>query len=1064
MRKQIIWPLMFFCCLLMCQNLMAQVKKVTVKGTILDAVTKEPLTGATIGTQAGGGLTQADINGKYSVVVDDGATLTFSFVSYAPQSHKLKPGEVTVNINMTSDSKAIQDVVIRGYVKRNREQTTGSSYIITGKEVQDNPVGNVEQLLQGKVAGLNIQNNTGAPGMRGSVNIRGLSTISTTGSGDNTYLQPTSPLYVIDGVPLDADKASEFGFDQQGPGVSPLSLIPQEDIASMEILKDATATALYGSRGAYGVILIQTVRGKSKVPVIRYSAMFYMSAVPKLRETLGGAAERSFKVGAINQYGILYDKYDLTNTPFLADSLNAYYNNSTNWQGIFYSNKFNTTHNLALDGGDSRFNYKVNLKYFSQSGLIDKTGFENYSMNMNMQFQPSPKLSFFGQIRTSMGRIRSGSGNQVLQTVVNQNGNKSTLLPGPSFLLATSDVLSSLNIRESSGPKNISANLNATYELLPGLSLQTNGNYTYEIETQDKFLPAAANFQYARIDNFYGYTSELYNRNNITYTKSLGQHNLFFNVFNEIYVKKRQQTYTRIYGTPNDQFEGPSGYDGNLSRGAGVLDNFYDLRTASYAFAFTYDFKKKYVLDLTYRLDGSSANGPVDPYTKNPSVGFRWNITKEDWIANHTSKWLDQADLRLSVGQNIYPIGNLVDIYGKYDPRGFYNNQARVGINFDRIPNVNLLPKKVLQYNVGVDATFFNSHLDLTFDTYYRAVSNDLVAVNLPNTSAFGSYQSNDGAVSNYGYELALTIRPLKQSAKVKWTMNVNGALNYDVLTKLPAVFNGQFIDIKDATNATAPLDATGQYLAKRVGRNALSNYLFTNNGVYASTAQVPVDPVTGLRMRNITTAGSINTPLQSYQGGDAMLQDLNGDYVIDVRDRTVTGNTQPLITGGFSNTIGYGQFSLNIYCSYTAIRSVLNNSLAQRLVALSNPFGTSAVPTPGNLRIWKGTGDATATYANVYNYAHEVYLKNFRGEQTLWQEDGSYFKINQATLSYNLPKDLVKRLGLNAIRTTFTASNLAVFTPYSGPNVENVNSLGKDIDGAYPNPRTYTLGLNVNF
>jgi hypothetical protein len=290
--------------------------------------------------------------------------------------------------------------------------------------------------------------------------------------------------------------------------------------------------------------------------------------------------------------------------------------------------------------------------------------------------------------------------------------------------------------------------------------------------------------------------------------------------------------------------------------------------------------------------------------------------------------------------------------------------------------------------------------------------------------------------------------------------MNVNGALNYDVLTKLPAIFNGQVIEYKDATAATAALDASGQFLAKRVGRNALSNYLFINDGVYASTAQVPVSPVTGLRLRNLIN----NSPLYSYQGGDARLRDLNGDYIIDIRDRSVSGNTQPLITGGFSNTLGYGNFSLNVYCSYTAVRSVLNNSLAQRLVALSNPFGTNAVPTPGSLRIWRGTGDADATYANVYNYAHEIFMNNFRGEQTLWQEDGSYFKINQATLSYNLPKDLVKRLGLNAIRTTFTASNLAVFTPYSGPNVENVNSLGKDIDGAYPNPRTYTLGLNVNF
>ncbi|MGF7079426.1 TonB-linked SusC/RagA family outer membrane protein [Mucilaginibacter sp. UYCu711] len=1064
MRKQIIWPLMFFCCLLMCQNLMAQVKKVTVKGIILDAATKEPMTGATIGT-AGKGLTQADIDGKYSVVVDDGATLVFTNVGYATQTIKLKPGQVVQNVNLITDDRKLNDVVIRGYVKRNRDETTGSSYIVTGKEVQDNPVGNVEQLLQGKVAGLNIQNNTGAPGMRGTVNIRGLSTIATTGSGDNTYLQPTSPLYVIDGVPLDADKASDFGFDQQGPGVSPLSLIPQEDIASMEILKDATATALYGSRGAYGVILIQTVRGKSKIPKITYTANFFISAVPKLRETLGGVSERNFKLGQINTYGIFLDRYLASNTPFLSDSLNAFYNNSTNWQGIYYTDKFNTTHNIALDGGDAKFNYKVNLKYYSQSGLVANTGYENYSMNMNMEFKPSSKLSFFGQIRTALGKIKSGSGTGVLQNIVNQSGNRSTLQPGPSFLLATSDVLSTLNIRESSGPKTISANMSATYELLPGLAVATNGNYDYEISTQDKFLPAAANDQYAKIDNFYGYTSTLYNRNSVNYTRAVGQHNFFINVFSEIYIKKKQESFTRILGSPNDQYEGPSGYDGNLSRGAGVLNTFYDLRTAAFAAAFTYDFKKKYILDITYRVDGSSANGQQDPYTKNPSIGFKWNIHKEPWIENN-AKWIDMFDIRLTAGQNIYPVGTLTDIYGKYNPNGFYNNNARVGIDYDKIPNPFLKSKNVIQYNAGLDASLFGGKLDVTFDTYYRGVSNDLFENQLSNTLAFNKYTSNDASIVNYGYELSLTIRPLRKSSKVTWSINLNGALNYDILTKLPAQYNGQYIDIQNATGSSAALDASGQYLAKRVGRNALSNYLYNNQGVYSTTASVPVDPITGIRIRNYNTQlfSTTNNVLLSYQGGDAMIQDLNGDYIIDVRDRQVTGNTQPLITGGFSNTVGYKSFSLNIYSSYTAVRSVLNNSLAQRLTGLSNPFGTNSVPTAGDLRIWRGPGDATAKYANVYNYAHEIYLKNFRREQTLWQEDGSYFKINQVTLSYNLNKDLVKRLGLSNIRTYISASNVAMFTPYSGPNVENVNALGKDIDGAYPNPRTYTLGFTVQF
>ncbi|HWZ35956.1 MAG TPA: SusC/RagA family TonB-linked outer membrane protein [Mucilaginibacter sp.] len=1074
MRKQIIWPFIFFCCFFLCQNLIAQTKKVTVKGTVTDKATKEPMTGTTVLVD-GKASAQVDLDGKYSVIVNDGATLSFTIVGYTTQSIKLKPGQVLLNISLEANTKLIDEQVIRGYVKRTRDQTTGASYIITGKEVQDNPVGNVEQLLQGKVAGLNIQNNTGAPGLRGTVNIRGLSTISTTGTGDNTFLQPTSPLYIIDGIPLTADQASQYGFDQQGSGVSPLSLIPQEDIASMEVLKDATATALYGSRGAYGVILITTVRGKSKIPQVRLTSNYYVSKVPQLRSTLGGNAERAFRISQINRYALNYDKYQLTNTPFLADSLNAFYNNSTNWQAIYYSDRFNTTQNVELDGGDDRFNYKANLKYFSQTGLVSNTGFENYSLDMNMQFKPSTKLGFFGAVRASLGKIRTGSGTGVLQNVVAGSVNNSSLSPGPSFLLATSDVLSTLDIRKSAGPKEVSVNMNANYELIPGLQLQTSGNYDYTIDNTDSFLPAAANYQYAQIDNDYSYKSVLYNRNNISYTKTLGSHNLFLNLFDEIYVTNYQENYTRIYGTPNDQYEGPTGYNGLKTTGGGVLDNFQDLKQASLAAAFTYDYKKKYILDLTYRIDGSSANGPADPYTKNPSVGFKWNITKEDWVVNKTSKWLDYADLRLTAGQNIYPVGALKDIYGKYNPNGFYNNLPRVGIDYDQIPNPYLKSKNVLQYNLGFDAGFFNGKLDLIFDTYYRAVSNDLFKSQLPNILGFNNYVSNDASITNYGYELSITTHPLRKSSKIQWTLMVNGALNYDVLVKLPPQFNGQYIDINTSAGQNS-LYVQGQYIAKRVGRNSLSNYLFTNNGVYATTADVPVDPVTGIRLRNYTPGAT--SPLYSYQGGDAKIVDYNHDYVIDARDRQVSGNTQPLLTGGVSNTISYKSFSLNVYSSYTAIRSIINASLAQRLLQLSSPFGgangtnsdgsvkygTKAIPTATDLNIWKGNGDASAKYANVYNFEHEQYMNNFRSEQTLFQENGSYFKINQVTLAYVLPKNFVKRIGLNNIRAYLSAANMAVFTPYSGPNVENVNALGKDVDGAYPNPRTYTFGFNVTF
>jgi len=1065
MRKQVILLSIFFSCIFLCKDLLAQTKMITVTGTVYDAATRETLIGANIysGTPLKG-VGGTDVKGNFTIYVEDGAWLTISYISYATQRIKLKPGQNTLNISLKEEKNEMSEVVIRGYQKRTREVTTGSSFSIAGDEVQDVPVASVEQLLQGKVAGLNIQVNTGAPGLRGSVNLRGLSTISTSGSGNETFLQPTSPLYVIDGVPMDADKASEFGFQQQGPGVSPLSLIPQEDIASIEILKDATATALYGSRGAYGVILIQTKRGNSEVPRVRYTSNFFVSTVPKLRETLGGTLERNVKIAQINMYAPIGDYYTLSNTPFLSDSLNAYYNNSTNWQDIFYQDTYNQSHNVALDGGDQKFNYKTNLGYYSQKGIIKNTGFDRYSLNMNMEFKPSQRLRFFGAIFGSVGKIKKGNGSGLLQTGVASNGQNSSLLPGPSFFQATSDVLSSLMMRSDAGPKNLRANVEGGYELLPGLNLTSNGSYDYTLDTEDTFTPAAANGQFARIYSYNGYTSSLYNRNSVSYIKSFDEkHNFFLNVFNEIYIKAGQASITKLERSPNDQFEGPLGYDGYFSRGGGILESFHDQHTASFAAAFTYDYKKKYILDLTYRLDGSSDSGSQDPYAKNPSIGLKWNFNKENIFVD--SKWLSYGDVRLTAGRNIFPVGNLIDIYGKYNPNGFYNNNPRIGIDFEQIPNPLLKPTTVSQINLGVDFGLFNGKLDVIFDTYYKKVDNLLFDNYLSNTLGFEIYKSNDAALANYGYELSLTSRPLSKNSPFTWSISVNGAINTDILTKLPAEYNGQFIEFDRKSGYN-------QHLAKRVGRNSLANFLYLNQGVYASTDNVPVDPVTGLRYRNNNSSSNLN----SFQGGDAILYDANGDYVLDERDLQVTGNTQPILTGGLSNTIGYKNFSLNIYASYTAKRSILNNALADRLRLLSDPFGrdnrdnktigekTRSVVPLDNLRMWNGQGDSGATYANAYDYGHNFYTNPFRYEQTLWQEEGSYFKINQITLAYIFQKNLAKRVGLNNIRTFISATNIATFSTYSGPNAENVTAIGRDGSNGYPVPRQYNLGFNVEF
>jgi TonB-linked SusC/RagA family outer membrane protein len=1042
MRKYILFYVVLIVCMICSTDIYSQTKNITISGKVLDKPENKALAGVNISIDKKG-LTQTDSQGRFSVSVPENSTITFSFIGFVTQKLKVTEAQKNLIITLSEDHKGLNEIVIVAYQNRSKETTTGATTVITNKDIADIPVSSFEQLLQGKVAGLNIQNNTGAPGFRGSVQVRGLSTLSVSGSGNESFLQPTSPLYIIDGVPLDADKAAEFGFQTQGPGVSPLSLIPVEDIQSIQIMKDAQATSLYGSRGAYGVIIITTKRGNSKVPRVRYTANFFANAPPKLRETLGGNDERRAKIQQILSNATTVDELRKVGlTGFLADSLNAYWNNSTNWQSIFYTTTYNQSHNLALDGGDQKFNYKANVGYYSEKGVIKNTGFDRYNLNMNMEFKPNDKFRFFSSLFGSVGSQAKGDGLGLLQQGVAANGQASTLLPPPSFYLSSDGVTSALKTQNSNSSRNIRANVDGRYEFIPGLALSSSISYDYTSDAESTFTPAAANSQFAQVYDFVGRNYTLYNRNAITYAKTLGtSHNIFINAFNEIYKQGGQSGIIRQERSPNDQLQGPVGYDSYNSRGGGVLSNYKNATIASFAGAISYDFQRRYVLELSYRLDGTSSNGLENPYSKNPSIGLKWNFNKENWFKD--LPWLTYGDVRLTWGQNIVPTGNLQSIYGVYNLNGNFNNNPTIGINYDFIPNPSLKPTTTTQYNLGFDVGLFQNRLDVNFDTYFKKVDNLLFDRYLANSTGFNRRVSNEVAIADYGYELTLTIRPVI-SKDFNWSISLNGAINRDVLLKLPAEYNGQYIKFDSSPYL--------QHIVFRVGQNTLSNYLHINQGVYSTDADVPVDPVTGKKYQ----ANGL-----PFKGGDPNFKDVNGDYILDGKDYEITGNSQPVVTGGISTNIVYKNFGLNIYSTFTAKRTVLNNALADRLAISRNPYDLLAVVPLNNMDIWRQPGDHSV-YPNPYSFSRYNQIQPLRPDQTLWAEDGSYFKINNVTLSYSFDRKLVRKIGFNNLRVYFSTNNLTTFSSYKGPNPENVTTLGRDISSGYPVPRTYNIGLNL--
>lgn len=1035
------------------QQVQAQTKK-RVTGTVSDA--KEGIPGVNIFLN-NVAIAATDGNGNYSVTVPEDAVLTFSYIGFKTVK-KSVAGVTKLNIRMYEDNNNLKEVTISGYVSKTKETSVGSSVKISGKDLQAVPVASVTDMLQGKVAGLNIQQNTGSPGMRGSITVRGLSSTNISGAGNEAFLQPTSPLFVVDGVPVDDNQNFSYGFQTSGPGVSPISLIPQQDIENIEVLKDASATALYGSRGAYGVILITTKRGNSKVPIITYNGQFFVSAVPKLRDVIGGVEERNLRIQQILRSDTsYYHALGLINgTSFIADSLNAYYNNATNWQSYFYRTTYNQTHNLNIAGGNQAFNYKVNFGYYNQKGIQENTGFNRSNLRMNMQYMPSQKFKLAANVNAALGKQQKGSGNGLLNTGVATGGASSSLLPSPSQYSAVNSVLGAVKTDNDNKTIDVNSTIEMRYEIVKNLSLTSNFNYTFNTGTEDNFLPASINGDRSSLYAYNSVKNVIYNRNLLQYQYSIKDkegddaHNFLAYVFNETNSANFKADVIQNNKVVNDYLRGPIvGVDSYVNSRGGTLNDFYQSRSAAFAGSFRYDYKRRYVIDATYRMDGSSSNGPDAGYTRNPSIGFRWNLNNEAFMKNITDKWLDYASFRATYGTVIQPSGSVYDVYGKYVSSNNYNGSPTVVIQNGRMPNTNLQPVQNTTLNFGFDFGVFKNRLFGSFEAYYKQTDKIFGVKRIANINGFSEVTTNEEALVNIGYEGSLTASLLPNSSKTRWTISVNGAINHDYMAALP---NGvRQIVVVD--------NANGQSILKRIGTNALSNFIYNTKGVYAKDSDVPVDPLTGLRYR----AGTSGNILSYYRAGDPRYTDLNGDYILDGNDLVDAGNSQIRFNGGVTMDVRYKNFTVQVQGNYVIGRDILNNALASQFQAFNNPLALSGLVPISQYDIWTSVGQI-ARYPNPYDYLRSGIVNPYRYAQTLFQEDGSYFKLGYISMNYSLDQKLTSRLGMNRVALGFTMNNVFMISRYSGPNPETVSALGRDYSGGYPNPKTFVFNLNIEF
>ncbi len=1046
-----------FACFLMIISFESMAQDRIVTGTVRNE-RGEPIQGVTITADKDNNpqlivIGSTNEKGEFSVKLP--ATfdaLGLRHLQYVRTDYKLKPTDKHVNITLKLRANTIEEVVSVGYIERKVESLTGAATVIKIDDIKDAPSMNVTDLLQGRVAGLNVQLNTGTPGMAGSVNIRGVNTASFAGEGQDVYMKSTSPLYVVDGVPIEDVDNFEYGFQTQGPGITPLAMIPVDDIEEVVVLKDAQATSLYGAQGAYGVILITTKRGNSRVPIVSYNTRVAVNTVPSLRSVLGGQYERYLRVNQILNNdrtpldGIIY----VNNTPMLADSINPYYNNSTNWQSYFYKNAMTTTQSVSISGGEQSFNYRMSPSYSKNRGIIANTGFERYSLSANMTYRPTNKFMLSAVISSSLAKNSLGSGNAYQQTGVASGANSTSLLPSPSIYAGSYDALLATQIQSDNKTGAFSSNISLEYEILRGLRFRSSGQYSFNNAHQDQFTPELLNSGRTKLYAFRRDGNSIYTRNSLSYSTNLGaKHNITAMVFHEARMSTSSSEGMTVQDVGNDYIQSGIGYNTRLISG-GTLDNLAETRSLSYAGSLIYQFDQRFVLEGSYRMDASSGNGANVPWSINPSTGFRWNISKEKFFEPLTSV-INNMSWRISYGRNIKPSSSRYDAYGTYSlVSGGYNNQPGITINLSSMPSTNLVPVSTTTLNSGLDFNLWKGLVNFGYDAYYKQIDNEIATIPLSSAHGFKGIKLNAQALINIGHEFSLSYRPKFRNKDWKnASISFNMSLNNDYLAQLP---EGKRQELSSSSQYA--------YILRRLGTNAFSNVLFHYRGVYESDAAVPVDPSTGYRYRVGTNTGED----YFFRAGDPIFTDLNGDYILDENDLVIAGSSMPKVVGGAAFSLGYKDFSFQTNFSFVVKRDILNNALADRFRNFYNPTDNGAL-VPIDQYNYYGSGQGDPIYPNPFDFRRATIVDPFRYNSTLFQEDGSYFKINTATLSYNFKESFTKpKLGISSARLSFTLNNVYTFSNYSGPDPELVTAFGYDSSSGYPRARDFSVGLDIRF
>jgi TonB-linked SusC/RagA family outer membrane protein len=1013
-----------------------------------------------------------DAKGMYTIQASETDVLVFSHVGYETQRVALKnlKSLLLVNVNLKPSVQQSNEVIVIGVQRQTKKTTTAAVSTVMGKDIENLPSPSIDALLQGRVAGLNVQIGSGEPGVAPSVVVRGNTTLSTNiGDPNVTQAQALSqPLYVIDGVPYNTSDISSAN----NTGTNFLAGININDIENVVVQKDAVATAAWGSLGANGVIYITTKRGRSKNPEFRVNAYGGVIMEPQLLPTYTGAAERRMKLNLINQYTPTAAQRALI-PQILTDSLNPYYNNATDWQNLFYrtGNVFNT--DLNVSAATDNFNYRIGLNYYSEKGVIQNFGLKRFSVSGNFNFKMSPKLNT--QLMVRYSRSDRQRGMKYYDNSDNNTPVSGSNQPAYFYRLTAFDSASYLGLYDKLRNENIDDNSSISftlnYSILPSLKYTFLGSASSVVSNRDYFKPSnidqivangGVTSQPSRVESNKSTISNYYINNSLNFSKTLGRaHHFSLTGIQSFKADVINSNYVGGSNTPSNDIQVVSGvpqtnlYGGSYYAQSGLL---------SFAAQLAYDFDTRYSVYASYRADASSRFGNDSKWGHFPAFGAGWLLSEEKFMKKGSiANVVSFLKIRASFGTAGNNSSSFYAPYNSYFIPGSYGGSLAVQPSYTNgLTKNNLTWAKTEQKNIGADIELWHNRINLSVDVYDRLSKDDYYNFQLPFYTGFNAinFNAHDLWVNNRGIEITLGANVLSTKSKLHWHTQFTLAHNKNLIAKLPN------------DNRTFVVgDPYGVSRIYAVGQPIYEMFQIQYAGVYNRASEIPFNPLTGLPITYFKGQHTVvpGDPIwiDANHIGDVWSGEDNGNQY---GDRVPSGNPNPQFTGGWINDFSYKNFSLSITSVFVWKRDIINTFRQQQFDRLGgniNNFTNYRLPDLSGLNYWTPQNAAKdpnyqANFPSLNPFGGYYY--QFYPFTTMWNEDGSYFKIKNIVLSYQVAKSFLDKFKLKGARVYGVMDNVLIIKNSTVADPELVDALGSYYGGGYPTSPKFTFGLDIQF